>query len=185
MSGVIRDPKSAWASQHLARRHPPSRRGMLDLGAPPVGLRLGDPAQAVRADPKPPLDDDGPEPRSRAGARSPARPTARPRGRGPPARGSAKPMASRTTFSRSMGIPVLLAQLAERRAADLGEPIERARIQEGERERSVADGGGHPLERHAGPLQARAPIAPCARHPGRRRRPAPGRRIPSSTNRST
>ena len=48
--------------EHLDRRHPSLEEGLLDVGAPPAGLGLGDPAQAVRADTKPPLDDDGPDP---------------------------------------------------------------------------------------------------------------------------
>src|SRR6266566_5541766 len=49
----------------------------------------------------------------------------------------------------------------EGRPADLGEPIECGRIQERERERSVPNGGGHPVERYAGPLQAMHPPRPA------------------------
>src|SRR5438132_6339912 len=49
----------------------------------------------------------------------------------------------------------------EGRPADLGEPIECGRIQERERERSVPNGSGHPVERHAGPLKAVHPARPA------------------------
>src|SRR5439155_20820351 len=52
--------------------------------------------------------------------------------------------------------------------ADLGEPIERGRIQERERKRSLPYGGGHPVERHAGQLKAV--------HPTRLARVTPGER---------
>ena len=52
------------------------------------------------------------------------------------------------------------AQLGEGRAAEPGEPVERGRIQVGERERSVPDGGSHSLQRHAGPLKVLHPPRP-------------------------
>jgi hypothetical protein len=54
----------------------------------------------------------------------------------------------------------LCAQLLEGGATERGEPIERGRIQVGERQRSVPDGGGHSLQRHAGPLKALHPPRP-------------------------
>ena len=48
--------------QHLCLRHPSFEEWLLDLRAPPVRLRLDDPAEAVRADPEPPLDDEGRKP---------------------------------------------------------------------------------------------------------------------------
>src|SRR5918996_1316221 len=43
--------------QHLALGHASLEEGLLHLGLPPVRLGLGDPAQAVPAEPEPPLDD--------------------------------------------------------------------------------------------------------------------------------
>jgi hypothetical protein len=48
--------------QHLALGHARRQQRHLDLAVPPGRLGLGDPAQAVPVDPKPPLDDHGPEP---------------------------------------------------------------------------------------------------------------------------
>jgi hypothetical protein len=60
------------------------------------------------------------------------------------------------------------AQLLEGRATEPGEPIEGAGIQEGERQSSIPDGGGHPVERHAGLLKAVHPTRPA--HVPRRER---------------
>jgi hypothetical protein len=83
-------------------------------------------------------------------------------------RGSAKPTASRTTFRRSKGMPVRALSWWKGRVGESREPIERGHIHEGERQRSVSDGGDHPLERHAGPLQALYPTRP--EHVSRRER---------------
>ena len=56
--------------------------------------------------------------------------------------------------------PGLCAQLLEGRAAEPGEPIVCAHIQEGEREHSIANSGGQSLQRHAGALQALQPTRP-------------------------
>jgi hypothetical protein len=53
--------------------------------------------------------------------------------------------------------PRLRAQLLEGRAAEPGELIEGGHVHEGERERSVPDSGGHPVERYPSLLQAAHP----------------------------
>jgi hypothetical protein len=145
--------------EHLDRRHPSFEEGPLDVGAPPVGLGLGDPAQAVCADPKPALDHEGPNPvreleldRRHDRQLVLADPVLRSRLR------EADRLANH--LQQVHVDPGALAELAERRVADLGESIERARIEVGEGKRSVADGGGHPVERHAGLLQAVHPSRP-------------------------
>ena len=59
-----------------------------------------------------------------------------------------------------MGTPV--RSLSSRNVVLLtsGEPIEGGRIQVGERECSVPDGGRHPLEWHPGPLESLHPPGP-------------------------
>ena len=56
-----------------------------------------------------------------------------------------------------MGTPV--RSLSSRNVVRLTprEPVEGGRVQVGEREGSVPYGGGHPLERHPGPLEALHP----------------------------
>jgi hypothetical protein len=52
------------------------------------------------------------------------------------------------------------AQLAERRAGESGESVERAGVEVGEGQRSFPHRGGHPVERHAGQLEAPHPAHP-------------------------
>jgi Serine aminopeptidase, S33 len=55
----------------------------------------------------------------------------------------------------------LITQFAEGRTREPAEPVEHARIQEGEGDGSITDGRGHPRKRHAGPLQALDPPRPA------------------------
>ena len=138
---------------------PDASSGVIDLAVPPGRLGLGDPAQTVPADPKPPLDDNRVEPlcqlefdhwhdRQFVLADGVLRAWL----------GKAEGLADHhQELQRDAG---LCAQLVEGRAAEPGEPIERGRIQVGERQRSIPDGGSHPLERHAGPLKALQPTRP-------------------------
>jgi hypothetical protein len=152
-------PQVGLGLQHLALRHTGFEERLNDLGPVPVRLDLSDLAQAVPAGTEPPLDHHGVE----AGQvleldhrydRELVLPD----------------VVARLWLREPNGLPDHLqqlqrnarpfAQLAEGRAADPGEPIERAGIQEGERESPVPNGGGHPVERHAGPLEALHPSGP-------------------------
>ena len=146
--------------EHLGRRHPSLEEGQLNLGPPPVRLRLDDPAQAVGGDPEPPFDDDGAEPH---------RELELDRGHDRqllladvilgPRLGEADGLADHP--QKVEGDPRSVAQLLERSPADPGEPIVGARVQVGERECSVPYGGGHPVERNAGLVPAPHPTRPA------------------------
>src|SRR5918996_994517 len=74
--------------------------------------------------------------------------------------GSAKPTASRTTFRRSMGIPVLSLSSWNVMLLSPGNRSNAAHIHEGEGEGSIPNGSGHPLKGDPGPLQALHPPSP-------------------------
>jgi hypothetical protein len=76
-----------------------------------------------------------------------------------------------------------LAELAEGRVGQRGEPIEHGHVEEGERQRPLPERRGDPVERHAGPLQASNPARPA--HVARRERiPRSGSEDPELNNRS-
>jgi hypothetical protein len=145
---------------HLALGHARRQQRHHDLAVPPLCLRLGDPAQAVPADPKPPLDDNRAEPLCELELdHRHDRQLILVDGVLRPWLGEAEGLTDH--HQQLQRDTSLCAQLVEGRATEPGEPIERGQIQVGERERSVPDGGGHLVQRHAGLLQALHPTRPA------------------------
>jgi hypothetical protein len=154
----------------------PSREeGLLHLGLPEGRLGLGDPAETVRAGPEPPLDDDRAESvrELELDGRHDDRQLVladvvlRPR--------LSEPDRLTDHPQEVHGDAPLLAQLVKGRVGEPREPIVRGHVHEGERERSVPNGGRHPLQRHPGSLQALHPARP--EHVSRRE-PVHGREDP-------
>jgi hypothetical protein len=153
-------PEVGLGLQHLALRHARSQQRHHDLAVPPGRLGRGDPAQTVPADPKPPLDANGAEPLCQLELdRRHDLQLVLVDGVLRTWLGEADGLADHQQQLQGDLRPC--AQLLEGRAAEPGELVEGGHVQEGERERSIPDGGGHPVERHAGPLQALHPARPA------------------------
>jgi hypothetical protein len=160
IGGTMTEPRSACVSSICTSVIPPSEQRLFDVRPPQVRLRRGDPAQTVRAHPKPPFDHDGPDPLGELELdRRHDRPFVLADGVLRPRLGEAEGFADHLQqFQRNAG---LLAELAQRRGTHPREAIEGGRIEVRERKRSVADRGGHPVERHAGVLQVPDPSSPA------------------------
>src|SRR5918999_1287954 len=152
-------PEVALSVQHLALGHAPLEEWLLDLGAPQVRLRVGDPAQTIRADTEPSLDNSGPEPlrelkldrrhdRQLVLADVVLRPWLC----------EADRLADHLQEVHGDARPG--AQLVEGHVAEPGEPIECGHIQEGEGQGSLLDRGAHSIDRHPSPLPALHPTRP-------------------------
>jgi hypothetical protein len=133
--GAIRDPRSAWAASTSTSAMPDASSAITTSLCHPGRLGLGDPAQAVPADPKPPPDDHRPEPLRELEL-----------DRRHDLQLVVVDVVLQTWLGEAEGLAdhhqqlqrdtPLRGQLLEGRGAEPGEPIERGLVQEGERERA-------------------------------------------------